>query len=533
MTKNIKLLLLVALTVVACNKKDDDVVAITNSSDGLPLTAGTANFSKYVAVGNSLSAGYSDGALFKEAQKTSWTAILADQFKLVGGGEFKIPFMADNVGGFLNPDGTQNANFGPRLYFNTLIPPSLGGAAPNTLPMTSSAANSTVLTGGFNNMGVPGAKVFHLNVAGYGYANPYFGRFASTPLAKIIDDAVAQSPTFFSLWIGNNDVLSYASTGGTGVDRLGDFNPAGYGLNDITDPIVFKGAYSQLLNDATGLRKNGAKGVLSNIPYVTSVPFFTRVPTNPVGPLPAANIAALNGLLGGLNTFFAGAPFNDATPRFATLTTNDNPLLIVDESLPSREAAITLALAPTFGALSAQVGKILAFARHARKTPGDRDYVLLSTSGVIGKTINDPANPNTTVVDVPAAPIFPSFSTLGVSYPLQDRHVLTADETLKVKNATDAYNVTIKTFADQYGLAFVNANSILASLSTGGYTSNGYTVKADYVTGGGFSLDGVHPSPRGYAVLANEFIKSINTTYGSNLKGVNLGDYRILFPKNL
>ena len=81
MIKNIKLLLLVSLTFVACSKKDDEVV-INNSSDGLPLTAGTADFSKYVAVGNSLSAGYSDGGLFIEGQKTSWTAILSDQFKL-------------------------------------------------------------------------------------------------------------------------------------------------------------------------------------------------------------------------------------------------------------------------------------------------------------------------------------------------------------------------------------------------------------------------------------------------------------------
>jgi hypothetical protein len=52
---------------VACNS--DDVVVVSNSSDGLPLTAGVANFSKYVALGNSLTSGYSDGALFIEGQK--------------------------------------------------------------------------------------------------------------------------------------------------------------------------------------------------------------------------------------------------------------------------------------------------------------------------------------------------------------------------------------------------------------------------------------------------------------------------------
>jgi hypothetical protein len=60
--KNFKWLLLVSLT--ACNS-DDAVVVVSNSSDGLPLTAGVANFSKYVALGNSLTSGYSDLCLLK------------------------------------------------------------------------------------------------------------------------------------------------------------------------------------------------------------------------------------------------------------------------------------------------------------------------------------------------------------------------------------------------------------------------------------------------------------------------------------
>src|SRR5690606_36015184 len=85
------------------------------------------------------------------------------------------------------------------------------------------------LTGLFNNMGVPGAKSFHLLAPGYGnvagvpsgLANPYFARFASGASTSIITDAVAQNPTFFSLWIGNNDVLSYATSGGIGVNQTG------------------------------------------------------------------------------------------------------------------------------------------------------------------------------------------------------------------------------------------------------------------------------------------------------------------------
>jgi hypothetical protein len=70
-------------------------------------------------------------------------------------------------------------------------------------------------------------------------------------------------------------------------------------------------------------------------------------------------------------------------------------------------------------------------------------------------------------------------------------------------------------------------------LVNGGIAANGFTLTNAYVTGGMFSLDGISPSPRGYALIANKFLEAINTTYGSNLKGVDLGSYRILFPASL
>ncbi|HEU0124985.1 MAG TPA: G-D-S-L family lipolytic protein, partial [Flavobacterium sp.] len=84
------------------------------------------------------------------------------------------------------------------------------------------------------------------------------------------------------------------------------------------------------------------------------------------------------------------------------------------------------------------------------------------------------------------------------------------------------------------GLAIVDAETIMADLNTvNGITMNSFTLKATFVTGGMFSLDGVHPTPRGYAFIANKFIESINAKYGSNLKGVDIGNYQVLFPKQL
>ena len=510
MIKNVKWLLLVSLTFVACS--EDDEVVKYNSTDGLPLTAGTANFSKFVSLGNSLTAGFSDNALFIEGQKGSYTNILAQQFALVGGGEYKIPFMADNIGGF-NSGGVQIPQFGPRLFFN--------GAAPVTVPGISGTSISAVLSGGFNNMGVPGAKSFHLVTPGYGTLNPYFGRFASSASASVLGDATAQAPTFFSLWIGNNDVLSYATSGGIGVNQLGNLNPATYSGNDITDPNVFASVYSSLLD---GLTAGGAKGVVANIPYVTSVPFFTTVPTNPIPGLPNANATSLNQLFGGINAALAGAGL---PARYVTLLANDgnpatveaNPLLIVDEALINISTQITAALTPVYGAPTATfLGGLLGRTRHASNAPGSRDYILLTARGVIG----------TTTVSAPAP-----FNTVGVSFPMQDNTTLTAAETLEVKTATDAYNAAIQSLATTKGLAFVDANAVLNQVANGGISANGFIVTSGFVTGGGFSLDGVHPSPRGYALIANKFLEAINAKYGSNLKGVSFGDYRILFPAQL
>ena len=95
MIKNFKWLLLASLSLgIACSDDDSD------STGNVPVSPGSADFSKYVALGDSFAAGYSDNALFKRGQENSYPSFLAQQFALVGGGNFSVPFMVDNVGGF-------------------------------------------------------------------------------------------------------------------------------------------------------------------------------------------------------------------------------------------------------------------------------------------------------------------------------------------------------------------------------------------------------------------------------------------------
>ncbi|RKS94683.1 GDSL-like lipase/acylhydrolase family protein [Flavobacterium limicola] len=516
MIKNFKWLLFASLAFVACNN-EDEVIADANSSDGQPLTAGLAVVTKYVALGDSYAAGFSDNALFIEGQKGSYANIIGQQFALTGGGEFKTPLMADNVGGLLFGG---NVILNQRLFFN--------GVAPAPVTGRPSTEVTTKLAGPFSNLGVPGAKSYHLVAQGYGnvagvatgQANPYFARFATSATTSVVADAVAQDPTFFSLWIGGNDVLGYATSGGSGRNQTGNMNAATYASNDITDPAVFAGAYNSIVDAMTA---KGAKGVVANLPYVTALPYFTTVPFNPLtaSVLGRGNVAVGTATIQGLNAQLYG-PLKQALTAFGAgsriellSTTAANPLLILDESLPNLSAQLTAAFTPTLGAPTAAFyGQVFGQARQATK----EDLVVLTAQTVIASA---PAG-------VPAP-----LNVFGVTYPMQDVHVLTKAEVAEVKVATDAYNATIKSVADAKGLAFVELKGVTDQLANGGIIYNNYKVTSAFVTGGMFSLDGVHPSPRGYAIIANLFTGAINAKFGANFKNKDVSLYRILYPATL
>ena len=112
--KNIKYLLLSAVLIgfSACNDEEDFVETMDVA---LPaLTAGSADFSNYVALGNSLTAGFTDAALFIAAQENSLPNILSNKFALAGGGSFTQPLMNDNFGG-IAIGGNRLPGFNPRL----------------------------------------------------------------------------------------------------------------------------------------------------------------------------------------------------------------------------------------------------------------------------------------------------------------------------------------------------------------------------------------------------------------------------------
>ena len=130
------------------------------------------------------------------------------------------------------------------------------------------------------------------------------------------------------------------------------------------------------------------------------------------------------------------------------------------------------------------------------------DLLVLPASSFIG-TLADPNNP---------------LSVNGVAVSLSDRWVLTPEEQEEIETATIAFNSIIEAAGTASGFALLDANTLLDQLSTSGIETSGLVLNSNLVTGGAFSLDGVHPTSRGYALIANEMLKAIDATYGSNFE---------------
>ncbi|MGB3144875.1 MAG: G-D-S-L family lipolytic protein [Maribacter sp.] len=536
--KNLKYIYLSfgVLVFTACNDPEDvDLTpeVMVEEQTEVALSAGSADFSNYVSVGNSLTAGFTDGALFQAGQNNSLPNLLSQKFSLVGGGSFTQPLTNDNIGG-LALAGTRIQN--PRLVFGGAGPVALDSLIGPVTVTTDIVLNNP--TGPFNNLSVPGAKSFHLLAPGYGnvanvqaeLANPYFVRLTgSTPNASVIQLAAGQAPSFFSLWIGNNDVLGYATTGGDGTNPITPVNGA--------PGVGFDGSYGALIATLTA---GGAQGIVANIPNVVDIPHFTTVPHNPLDPTNpdfGSQIETLNGIFGQLNQVYAFLGVPERSIEFSTTAASE--VVIRDETLTNLAVQIRDVLlgSPTFPefvqsfGLPAQaaplVATLLGNTYGQTREANENDLFVLPSSSIIG-TVNTTSVTALVNAGLPQQ-LAGQFSVEGISLPLADKWVLLPSEQQEIATATAAFNQVIETAAAQAGLALVDANALLNQLANGGINSGQFTLTSSLVTGGAFSLDGIHPTARGYALIANEFMKAIDATYGSNFEGsgnlLNVGDY--------
>lgn len=448
------------------------------------VSKGSADFKIYVAMGSSESAGFADFATYDSAQRYCYPAIIAEQLTSVGRvGEFRQPWMPHNCGLGVDQNKSLIAPYTLGYYTDckgtTSVTPIPSRSAYANAEDASNILNTDIesllkivkniyTSKGFHNMSACGAKTYNYLNKEYGTfgtsfneltmianmlndgiekINPLFGRFCSSPGNKsVVDDAQNMNATFFTYWIGCNDVLGYAMEGVEGVAAV------------ITDYGTFDMDMHEIV---TRMTANGAKGAIANIPLVYYLPYF--------------NVIKYNELEYKSNQ-------QDVINHLNSKYTSINP--------------------------------------NIRFQMGKNAYV-----------VTDPSAPGDVrqLVEGELIPLaLPKDSILcngwGTEKPIPEKYYLSTNEINTIIDATSHYNQTIQSLANEFDLAFVDINDFFLK-SRVGIWIGGVKFSSDYIKGGVFSLDGIHPSPRGNAIIANVFIKAINQHFGASIPLANVFAY--------
>jgi lysophospholipase L1-like esterase len=443
------------------------------------------DFTKYYAFGNSLTAGYADNALYLEGQLVSYPNLLAQQLKSVGLLEtFKQPLMPAGNGLGIS----ENTIHGKR-YLKGFLPsgsPDIAltevyGSVALLFTTQSSLLETENPDANFNNMGVPGISVADIDNDKYGAVtkNPYYYRIlkkgifgmASLENKAYVEMPSILKPSFFSVWLGANDVLSSAAAG----TAIG-----------ITGQPTFETKYRAFV-DALFTANPEAYGVLITVPDIVLTPYFTTLPYNALDLKEQEDVDKVNAL-------FVALDIKEENVQIS-YKLGKNPIVItVSPGKYRLLKAGELTILPSMGAKLAKINALIQ---------------------------NPPANP----VELATA--------LLSSLPTEN-DVLDLNEVKIIQDAVAGYNNFIEKIAQEHGdkIAVLDVIPALQAINKeGGIMAYGVNITAGFVSGGAFSLDGLHLTPRGNAYIANELIRTINTKFGTRIPQVVLTSYTgVLMP---
>lgn len=421
---------------------------------------GEVDFSRPAAIGGSMMSGYQDGALYPKGQEKSIPQLFFDRVAEHGGGSFSTPIMSNDDGIGVNPkpwtsifqtrsrlnmrtdcEGVESLGPVKSLYQNTDLS-DLDQSASNVNGQYQCAPFATL-----NRMIDPN---FGLSFND-GNPLPYYHRAASNPgTSTMIGELVEYNPSFLLGWFGMEEVVSYASTGGTS--------------NTLLDPIVFEQRLDSVLSIMSA---NGTKGALINIPDVKELPYFQLVQYN------GANLDQTQA--NDLNQLYTASNANHIN-----FNVGPNPFICEDPDAPQ-------------GIRHLKNGELLTLTVPL-------DSMKCQLYGLFGRFF-------------------------------KDQYYLSLDEVSMLDQAILSYNATIAKLAEKYDLALVDANSFYTTVDSG-IMWDGAGFNFEFVTGGFIGLDGIYPNQKGYALITNEIIESVNEHYGTHIPNINCLDCDgVIFPE--
>ncbi|MGM0589884.1 MAG: SGNH/GDSL hydrolase family protein [Bacteroidota bacterium] len=417
----------IALLTVAVGCKDYNDLELD------PINSGSADYSKYVAVGNSLTAGYQSSSLYESAQQYSFPNLIARQLRIEN---FEQPLISDpGIGGRLGLDG------------------SLGSFTPTS---EQGSPINVSLNRPYDNLGIPGALLADFtgtDLPGL----PYSARQANNPFFNVVlrdqgntqaAQLAASNPSFITFWLGNNDVLGYVTSGGV-------------------QPYIPSTSFNQLYQaSAAQLASTGASVAVYNVPDVSAIPYVFFVNTTLIND---GTLTAKNDLTLGI----------DAIPG--------DPNIYIEITDPAQPGVVT---------------DTVAMKAHAPSQGQVGDFFLLPAASYLSQQV--------------------LVNATSRNSPIPNQYVLDAGELTQASTLVAQYNGHISQIANANGFTLIDINQFFNEVIAQGYYETEHGEQFRPVPGELFSLDAVHPSNKGQAIIANQTIEKLNEVYGSNIPTVDV-----------
>ena len=395
---------------IACDTYDKELAKLEAANpipDPVIGDAGTLDFSNYISVGNSLSAGFADGALYTDAQNQSFPMMFHQQLLNVSidAGDFnQANINSQNGFSSMGNDGTINGRF--VLNLSTLAPePTIGEA------ITDFSGDKTKL----NNLAIPGMRMIDINSAAL-VSNPYYERIAPQPgTSTVLDDAINKNATFFTYWLGNNDILGYVIEGGVDASK-------------ISNQGEFQAAAQESINE---LVSGGAQGIVISLPLLVTIPYLNAVPYNAIALSDPNQVKQLNIAFSSFNQIVDVAIdqnfLNDSdTIRKVNYQIGANPILMSDKDLKNLTPYLANLL--EIGIINQVEYNLLNVYAQARPA-SEKDRPLLTAGAVLG------TGPSPTQL-------------IGITDPADDNLILSEKETELLVGNRALFNATIKEVVD-------------------------------------------------------------------------------------
>ncbi|MGD9252373.1 MAG: SGNH/GDSL hydrolase family protein [Holophagae bacterium] len=383
-----------------------------------PVTA-QVDFTRYVALGDSLTAGFASGSLMDWYQERSYPAVLAHQG---GAPVFELPTVSQ-------------PGIGPILELVALF--QNGELIPTIAPvgLLPGLPSNAEYPGIYNNLGIPAATLYDMlfqtgdinNLLQGNFETVMFDIVLRNGINTALEQAIGAQPTFVTVWIGSNDVLG-AVLAGTPIDGV------------TMTPVL---SFSELYQNAIGALATNTPAdiVLLNLPSPTEIPFTTSVP-----------------------------PFVDIEGLGRWYYVADTGPLTDDDRLTSLASAL---IAQGYG--------------------------------------------------LPGGPPLPDNLNLLTGEP---GVVLRAAEIDVIEDRIEAYNSIIADVGSAFGAPVFDAYGFFDGITSGDELPEfgGVTLTADFLLGGIFSFDGIHPQNIGHGVLANELVLFLNEVFDDSIPEVNMAN---------